>query len=1321
MESINGPCMIMSSNKYDNNSTTGNAAVPTATTAHVGLHVDTAAAGAAAAGPAAAHSDSSSAAAGPPPSTTAQVANVKWADAHLGRGAALTANGVYTAAGATTELVGWTVGDPKLRVRSGLRSLAPMHLRVSARIHHVAFYHPALDADDAVPPSHSGGGGGSDVSSGTGVGKVLGGMRNMVGLDGRSGTEWAAEDAARLAAVVESESYRLSRDGIVEHHFARQAAGSRRSRSSRKGKTVTSPTAAAASTSPSVASADAGAGMGKGTGPTKSATVNARRFVFASRIPQSAETTKRSAVEQPEAILRHVLKKEKDKSGENDFSSASAIAASSIMAGTSKADQMPHTVSVVYDEDGITGDGPMLAALIKATSVAKIGRYLPEVACRVPLSSVFFELRGEGRHARSTQREYHVQCNAWAHMTRTSNRMVCVYKVVSYCSLLFFLLVLSFLLSSCSLKALTNYSLTVFFLHCHVPAFVVEAPHVIFGGGRDRLIQSVAADGNPLVDARKFEYLSNNELSMSERTESLLCAGATVWVDVAKAPKKNTKTAADVAKGLAKTVDKSGHAIARSVEKAATKTAHAGNKGAKGMKKVFRISPMRPKKNKGKKEGDESEHATARATGVAAAQVHDGNGDDKTEGTRPILEGSPDGKLQAENPQEEHDAEAEEGSTGMSMAGTETVSILPSAPLPYQLVLDDVLDFRVCEFPSANIIATFPISISSVLNNREMEDRLNNPRHPSELTITLVQEPSVKDKRWGVEAKITFRVVEVQPDTPLAIEKPEQDDKGRWTKSSLEDRMKRMRVHLRNIGRPKDQIENEIKAIEEKEMAEEEERESAIVSAGIGKGYEQGAPRKEIIRRQMFYDPERELFTRRKRRTYASGDLNSGLLKQVALHSAPPGGGDLHKTKPLSKIPILDVKIPSEILTHDTDQNIMTLNDDKQPDERTTYDTGRPMSIQEMRETFVSARDLAATSIEDDADDRDKKEEDGIDESVVDDPASEGELFVSTKVRMDVMAHGASNELSTGKVDGEDRSLLESAQGHVAQKDANPVLGPKSLERVRFAEDSISHLSSTGGGSSGGENPGSTKQYKATSTVEQYSRIDANNTINAEVPAPSPITPTLLGTGMKNDSIAASLELQSSSSIRESDNNTLEAEGQTRLSDESSSNLVEPPTPTRYGRETLSSNDRVSESVQTSAEVNTEGKEEEQLRNERRERKRRSIQSMALMHLSFGGAKNLVEGDELDMLYQMKENCDNDVHEDKDKEPPKSSSSCSGDIGVAKGGQPPEVGASYRDAGKRVLLEEYPGALILLCLVIFIVFTKMSVSFLLNAGPKAYT
>ena len=143
--------------------------------------------------------------------------------------------------------------------------------------------------------------------------------------------------------------------------------------------------------------------------------------------------------------------------------------------------------------------------------------------------------------------------------------------------------------------------------------------------------------------------------------------------------------------------------------------------------------------------------------------------------------------------------------------GSVTSSQLLEAPRPYILVLDDVLEFKVQEFPSNSTVASFPISVASILNNTDMEERLKNPRRPSELTVTLVQEPSIKEKKWGVEIKITFRCAEVRPDSRLAMQKPEQDEKGRWKQSSLDDRMKRMRIHLKNIGKPKEKIEEEIR------------------------------------------------------------------------------------------------------------------------------------------------------------------------------------------------------------------------------------------------------------------------------------------------------------------------------------------------------------------------------------------------------------------------------------------------------------------------------------------------------------------------------
>ena len=511
---------------------------------------------------------------------------LEWTDKNLGRPAALAANGVLGAAAGTTKMVGWTVGDSNLHVRSGFRSLAAMHLRVSARVHYVAFYHPSLDAEIAAPSSSSSFGGGGGLSSSSHHGssggkKVLDGVRHAIGLESKGGSmDWSAEEAARLAAAVESESFRLSRDGIVEHHFARRrSSGGRAGKSSspsRNRKATPSPdrTPRAASR-PAAAAAGAGAVTaeeGRGAmatprkdtrrasansavagdsehgrdeiptdldaGATSSSSIKPRKFVVASRIPQSAENKRTSAGETPEATLRQMIKKgKKGRSKERDAMALAASAAATASAGgnvnrgaTSTIGKQESTVSnegdsigkllaehaapVAFDPDNITGDGTALAGMIKTTPSAKIGRYLPEVACRVPSSSVCFHLKGDKRHVQSTQ------------------------------------------------------------------PFVVEAPHVIFGGGRDRLIRRVAADGNPLVDARRFEYLSNNELSMSQRTESLLCAGATVWVDVAKPPKKDTKTSVDIAKNIGN---------------AATKTAHDTNKG---VKKMFKFATVRVRSRK---------------------------------------------------------------------------------------------------------------------------------------------------------------------------------------------------------------------------------------------------------------------------------------------------------------------------------------------------------------------------------------------------------------------------------------------------------------------------------------------------------------------------------------------------------------------------------------------------------------------------------------------------------------------------------------------------------------------------------------------------
>ena len=141
-----------------------------------------------------------------------------------------------------------------------------------------------------------------------------------------------------------------------------------------------------------------------------------RQFIVCSRIPQSAESKKSGVIEHPEAVLRSVLKKDKArKRGVYDPATSLAAAGSNRKQGYHRTtstendngnkvmealrkeqfERVPFTASAVFDKAGVAGDGPLLASLIKPTPAAKLGRYLPEVACRVPASSVCFALRGQ--------------------------------------------------------------------------------------------------------------------------------------------------------------------------------------------------------------------------------------------------------------------------------------------------------------------------------------------------------------------------------------------------------------------------------------------------------------------------------------------------------------------------------------------------------------------------------------------------------------------------------------------------------------------------------------------------------------------------------------------------------------------------------------------------------------------------------------------------------------------------------------------------------------------------------------------------------------
>ena len=110
--------------------------------------------------------------------------------------------------------------------------------------------------------------------------------------------------------------------------------------------------------------------------------------------------------------------------------------------------------------------GPEFFQLLRAHGAATFGRYLPELACSVPNHSIGFELRKP-----NSKRRY-----------------------------------------------------------ASTQPLVAEAPHIVWGDARDKMLSRIAKEGCPLIDSRKFEYKTNAALEETELSESLMVCGATLWV-----------------------------------------------------------------------------------------------------------------------------------------------------------------------------------------------------------------------------------------------------------------------------------------------------------------------------------------------------------------------------------------------------------------------------------------------------------------------------------------------------------------------------------------------------------------------------------------------------------------------------------------------------------------------------------------------------------------------------------------------------------------------------------------------------------------------
>lgn len=829
------------------------------------------------------------------PSTATQE-TLQWTQNHLGRDVALVANEVYGVTNNVTRVVGWTVGDPKLQLKSA-RRLSPIHLQMSARVHHVAFFHPSLDPSATMkkPASSPTSSGNGEIDTGLPLGLQVGG-----------GPDAEAATIAAMAARIEAEHRRLSRDGIVEDHMKRK----RNKTKSKKHPTGSQSPLKGARRFMMLSTSDPNEQRGT-FGHHRSKSL-ANRIVtgLAAIGPPSSTEGKRAGIQ---TKYLKGFKEAEDarthKRNSSAFSKSGADRAAALHA-VPEATHETHPLFLsseepsdvdVFDEDDVTGSGCAFASIVMDMEVARIGRYLPEVACRVPRSSISFEVKNSSRVMSSTQ------------------------------------------------------------------PFVVEAPHVIWGQGRDRLLRTVAEEGNPLVDARPFEYLTNCELRWVGFSESLLLIPSTVWVDIAPEIKEYEKTPSSVLKdvkgGIIKTT--------KGITKMEKKVGKQMGKGARAIGKAMHLpgSPKKEKSDKGAESGSEAEvrsgaediagdsgsagytsaasedtekkklsarkvfgkaakalHVVGKKTSktptkdTEAAFQHDetlGRTSSRFSGdvsvasdltgeastfsdhemetqvpkvnenssilytARDINTGGNEGDVASSKGAQPASSIEQENNKTEKNQKQQVPTIEPSViedPKPYVLVLDDVINFRVTGFPSEEVLATFPISVASVLNERGIEERLANPRRPSELNVTLVQEPSIHDEKWGVEVNVTFRVRQVMPKTDLELDPPDLDDNGNridWNRQ-LQD----MKENLMQMGQSKEESERRVNALLAKKRADEEAWDAAIVAAGTGKGYEHGAPNSEIRLRQIFHDPECAAFSNAKRRREVDpGDISKDAAK----------------------------------------------------------------------------------------------------------------------------------------------------------------------------------------------------------------------------------------------------------------------------------------------------------------------------------------------------------------------------------------------------------------------------------------------------------
>ncbi|KAL7539002.1 hypothetical protein ACHAXR_008952 [Thalassiosira sp. AJA248-18] len=825
-------------------------------------------------------------------------------DATLAQVFSTTAKGQVTAG--ATKMVGWTIENAKLETATHAKGLRPIHVRVSVRVHHVAFLHPGLDNggrvaisdrkwrkkkkknNAAAPPpgllqfGHKKGDWKNPISPkskspfGT---KEEGGNNNNNNVT-KLRKDFNSEDVmevSEISEIISAEAFRLSRDGIIQHHYALNQASAQslpttnQQRSSRFGLSArrkSNPSVPQNNNNPhsSMLSSYSAANPEEARRYYKECADRPkgyRRLVVSSAVPtydvplpppltttpahkMMAYATSSARASSGELGSKRVPRSYKpDNSGRSLRSDPKQLRRSSTSTtwdfeknisaddvaekDKKKNDQAAKDGknenlfdNVEYQYIGPPQTGPEFFHLLRTHGAATFGRYLPEVACSVPNHSIGFEVR----KAKNKKR------------------------------------------------------------YASTQPLVAEAPHIIWGDARDKMLSRIAAEGCPLIDSRKFEYVSNSALDDTELSESLMVCGATLWVQNADDDDVSTSSITKLKphyKGMVKAEYYGGKMVdgvkeglgvgVKGLTKGTKEAVHAVGKGTKGVvdggKKLLPIphdkelesesqsttqapseertsrkssklkSMFNPKKvtNKLRRRSKQSSDDGRSVDGSIASSV--GN-DDLSLGSEnhsahitESVDEVRDKNFDAKDDQDDVAKQTEEGDFTFVK------------PVPYTLLLDDIIDIRIVSFPDKDdVIANFPISVASVMVQRSIEDRTSDPLKPSELTATLIQEPSAQQLRWGVELKVTLRAVEVKPQVPRLVPR---------TKDIIDEEMSKMKDRLSQLGKKPEDIKKDLQAKEEDIAKEENDLNEAIVAYGYGRGENEGAGHSEVRLRQMFY------------------------------------------------------------------------------------------------------------------------------------------------------------------------------------------------------------------------------------------------------------------------------------------------------------------------------------------------------------------------------------------------------------------------------------------------------------------------------------